>query len=152
MLTRNFFRDPFISPYRNGEMFRDLQRIQNSLNHFMDQDGPTAPSEYPLINLWQYNEDAILTAELPGIAADDLDISVVNNTLTIRGTRQRPELKPQETYHRQERWQGKFVRSLELPFAVDAAKVEAGFEDGVLSVKLPRAEEHKPKKIAVKSS
>jgi HSP20 family protein len=152
MLARNFFRDPFAAPFRSGEMYRDLQRFQDSLNRFMTQEGRSAPSEYPLINLWQDGEDAVLTAELPGVAADDLDISVVQNTLTLRGQRQRPELKPGETYHRQERWQGRFVRSLELPFAVDANKIEARFENGVLSVKLPRAEEHKPKKIAVHSS
>jgi HSP20 family protein len=152
MLSRSFFRDPFISPFRSGEVFRDLQRIQNSLNRVMNWEGRQAPSEYPSINLWQNEEEALLTAELPGVAAEDLDISVVQNSLTLRGTRKGPERKPEETYHRQERWQGQFVRSLGLPFDVDTEKIEARFQDGVLSIRLPKIEEEKPKKIAIKAS
>ena len=85
------------------------------------------------------------------MAAEDLDISVLNNSLTLRGTRKRAELKEGETYHRQERWQGKFVRSLELPFAVDAEKVEATYKNGVLTVVLPKKEEVKPKAIEIKA-
>ena len=107
-------------------------------------------SDYPTLN-WQTNEEeTTVTAELPGFGPEEIDISVVGTTLTIAGSREVEEPKEGETYHRRERWSGKFTRSLRLPAGVDTEKVEAGFKDGMLTVKLPRAEEHKPKKIEVK--
>jgi HSP20 family protein len=94
----------------------------------------------------------VVTAELPGFNPDDVEVSVVQNTLTLRGSRTPEELKQGETYHRRERWNGKFVRTLELPFEVDHDKVEAQFRNGVLSIRLPRAPQNLPKKITVKAS
>jgi HSP20 family protein len=108
--------------------------------------------EYPAVNLWRGDEDVLLTAELPGLQAGDLDISVQDNTLTLRGERKPDTLQEGETYHRQERGTGSFVRSIQLPFEVDPDKVEARLEKGILRLTLPRAEADKPKKIAVKST
>ena len=149
MQTRRVSTDSLASRFRGRDLVRNLQRMHGS-ERFM-QEGGASPAEYPAVNVWQDADGAMLTAELPGVSPDDLDISVVHNTLTLRGARTPPELKEGEAYHRQERWHGRFVRSLELPFGVDSAKVEAGFEDGVLSIKVPRAEEDKPKKIAIQA-
>jgi len=93
-----------------------------------------------------------VTAELPGVDPNNLDISVINETLTLRGSRKPPELKEGETFHRRERLFGEFTRTLQLPFRVDSNAVEAHVKNGVLIVKLPRAEADKPRKVAIKAA
>jgi HSP20 family protein len=105
---------------------------------------------YPAMNVWTNEDGAIVTAELPGVAPEDIDISVVNETLTVTGTRQ-PEEVEGATYHRRERGQGRFTRSFQLPFRIENDKVDANFERGVLQITLPRAEADKPKRIEVKA-
>jgi HSP20 family protein len=108
--------------------------------------------ECPVLNARTDDEETVVTAELPGFDPEEIDLSVEGSTLTITGSREAAEAKEGEAYHRRERWSGKFTRSLKLPADVDAAKVEAGFKDGVLTIKLPKSEEHKPKKIAVRAA
>jgi HSP20 family protein len=81
----------------------------------------------------------------------DIEISVRDDTLTLRGSRKAVELEEGTTYHRRERGSGAFARTVELPFRVEGGKVEATFEKGVLKISLPRAEEDKPKKITIKT-
>lgn len=107
--------------------------------------------EFPATNVWVSENSAVVTTEVPGIDPNALEISVVKDSLTLRGSRQEEELKEGETFHRQERWKGQFTRTLELPFHVDAGKVEARFVKGILYISLPRAEADKPRKIAIKS-
>lgn len=152
MLTFSPLRNSLMPPFRGGEIFRDLQRMQQTLDQFLDEGWRTTPAEYPPINVWNNGDGALLTTEIPGVSADDLEISVVNNTLTLRGERAATEAKEGVNMHRQERWSGKFVRTMELAFAVDADQVDAEFHDGILTIKLPRAEVDKPKQIAVKTS
>jgi HSP20 family protein len=102
------------------------------------------------MNVWTDEDSAIVTAELPGVNLDDIDISVENDILTLRGDRQRDEVEGAR-YHRRERRQGSFVRTFRVPFRVDAEQVEATFKNGILSIVLPRAEEDKPKRISVKA-
>jgi HSP20 family protein len=104
------------------------------------------------MNVWAYEDGAVVTAELPGVNTEDIDISVVGDTLTLTGSRQPDELKEDETYHRRERGYGRFTRAFQLPFPVESDKVEAIFEKGVLHISLPRAEADKPKKIAIKTA
>ncbi len=98
--------------------------------------------------MWEYGDHLYAEAELPGLKSEDLDVSVVGGDLTIRGHR---GSEPQEgtSYHRRERGTGEFTRVLRLPIEVDADKVEATLTNGVLLVKLPKAESAKPKKIKV---
>jgi HSP20 family protein len=102
------------------------------------------------MNVWTDEDSAIVTAELPGVNLDNIDISVENDVLTLRGERQRDEQEG-ATYHRRERRYGSFVRTFRVPFRVDAEQVEATFKNGVLNIVLPRAEEDKPKRISVKA-
>lgn len=108
--------------------------------------------EYPAMNVWTDENNAILTAELAGVKSEDIDVSVENELLTLRGNRQTEEPVEGMTYHRRERRCGSFSRTFRLPFQVDAAAVEATLESGMLNVVLPRAEADKPRKIAVKAS
>jgi HSP20 family protein len=106
--------------------------------------------DFPAVNVWRGQDGAVVTAELPGIDPARLDISVAGDSLTLTGIRELEPLKEGENYHRQERTYGRFTRTLQLPFQVNAAKVEAKYEKGVLQITLPRVEEEKPKKIAIK--
>ena len=93
----------------------------------------------------------MLSVEVPGVNADDLDITLEDGLLTIQGERQFTSESADEQYHRVERRYGSFRRSITLPAQVQAEQIEASFEDGVLEVIVPKAEEAKPKKISVRS-
>jgi HSP20 family protein len=101
------------------------------------------------MNVWTNEDGAVLTAELPGCDPAALEISVVDNTLSVTGKRAQEDVSEDVTYHRRERSCGGFDRTFELPFSVEASAVEATFENGVLQITLPRAEADKPKKIEI---
>ncbi len=107
-------------------------------------------NQYPPVNVWEDGDTLLVEAELPGLNLSELEIFVTgSNQLTIKG--ERKEAVPEKgVRHRQERGFGNFVRVLALPFAVDADKVEARFENGVLTLKLAKHESAKPRKINVK--
>ena len=105
----------------------------------------------PAMNVWADEQAVFAEVDLPGVDVDKLDISVVEgNKLTIQGERPVLDL-PNAVWHRQERSFGTFGRTLTLPFAVDADKVDARLENGVLTIKLAKHESAKPRKIAVKA-
>jgi HSP20 family protein len=147
------FRRPF-GFYGSASPWREIERMQREMNRLFDEVSfgsrtRVAPS-YPAINVWTNEEGAVITAELPGVNPDDIEISVVGETLKLTGSRQ-PEALPEGVrYHRRERGQGNFARTFQLPFMVESDKVEAVFENGVLHISAPRAEAEKPRKIAVK--
>jgi len=114
--------------------------------------GRRATASFPAMNVWADENKAMVTAELPGVSPDDIDISVQDDTLTLRGTRQPEELDEGTNYHRRERRFGDFTRTLRLPFQVSGDGVDAAFSRGVLSISLPRAEADKPRKITVRSA
>lgn len=93
-----------------------------------------------------------MRAELPGIAAADLNISVERNKLSVAGKRDLEPASDNVSYHRRERAGGSFSRSLTLPTDLDAGRVEATYANGVLTIALPKAEAAKPKKVSVKAS
>ncbi|MBF0506622.1 MAG: Hsp20/alpha crystallin family protein [Nitrospirae bacterium] len=114
--------------------------------------GSDAPcGELPLFNVWLATDTAMVTTEVPGIETGAIDISVMGKSVTVRGSRESEEVKDGVEYHRRERWYGRFSKTFEIPFTVDADKVEARFKKGVLYISLPRAEADKPKKITIKS-
>ena len=132
---------------------RELQRLQHDINRaFSGFDSFLVVQEYPALNVRDNGTDVIVTAELPGIDPDNLNVSVVNDVLSLSGLREPEALKEGEVYHRQERKHGNFSRAINLPFGVDAGKVEASYKNGILTITLPRAEKEKPKKITVKTA
>ncbi len=106
---------------------------------------------FPLMNMTEDSENYYVRAELPGIKADALDISVTGDTLSISGERKIPEENKNAKYHRREREAGKFSRIIALPSQVNTNKVGASTVDGILKVILPKSEAAKPKQITVKS-
>jgi len=141
--------------YRIPTVWHEMDHLQSEMNRLFQVYYPnrlrSAPA-YPSLNVWTNEESLNVTAEVPGVRPEDIDISVVGDTLTLSGTRKPEELDENTRYHRQERGYGDFARSLQLPFPVDVNKVEATFHNGVLMVAMPRAEADKPRKITVKSS
>jgi len=143
---RNFYSDPFFKTFRHvgrlfGEMDRYLGQAQDNSLH--------AGSGFPLVDVWTSQEGAIVIAEIPGVATEDLDVSVLADTLTIRGKREQPVLDEGEDYVRQERFTGEFVRAVQLPFRVNPDQVEASHHNGVLTIKLTRPAEDLPRRITV---
>jgi HSP20 family protein len=105
----------------------------------------------PAVDLYQTDDDVVVKATLPGVKSEDLSISVTGDVLTIRGEVKEESSSNGANYHVRERSFGSFSRSLALPTAVVADKARAEFENGILSLTLPKAEEVKPKTITVKA-
>lgn len=106
----------------------------------------------PVIDVIEQKDNYIVKAELPGLTKDDVSVTLQDNYLTIKGEKKHEAETKDANYYRRERLYGAFCRTIELPTTVDAKKIEAQFKDGVLSVKLPKTEEAKPKQIEVKVS
>ena len=104
---------------------------------------------YPRINVREDADNYYLDALLPGVDANNLEMNVVGSSLTLAGERSALDENNGKTWHRRERGAGKFLRTIELPMEIDAAKVQAEYRNGVLQVTLPKAEAAKPKRIAV---
>ena len=104
----------------------------------------------PSVEVYEKGDNFVVRAELPGMKKEELDISVLGDTLTIKGERKTESEVKEEDYYRCELCYGKFSRSVALPTAVEAGKVEANYENGILEITLPKAKEAKPKKIDVK--
>jgi HSP20 family protein len=102
----------------------------------------------PALDLYENSDNVVAVVELPGMRKEDFEISLHDGTLTISGERRR-EISNGEKAERTERYVGKFHRSITLPTRVDANKVSATYQDGILTVTLPKAEEAKPKQIPV---
>ena len=143
-----------IRRYRYPSIWHEFDRLQREMNRMYE---PRLPQRvrrrfsFPAVNIWTNDDYAFVTAEVPGVDPKDMDIALVGATLTISGNRSMEELDENTRYHRQERGFGDFSRSIQLPFNVNAGKVEASFKDGILSITLPKAEEDKPRKINVKT-
>jgi HSP20 family protein len=138
----------FVRPNLWQEM-DDLQREMNRLFETTSAGHLFSPASYPALNVWTKEDAQIISAELPGFTADDINIDVTGDALSISGARKPEETPRDATYHRRERGFGSFSRTIQLPFMVDTNKVDAQFKDGVLLVTLPRAEADKPKKVAI---
>jgi HSP20 family protein len=130
--------------------------LRDELNSFFDmpfwsgfgRTGQLFTGWSPALDLYESGDHLVAVVELPGMRKEDIDISLHNGTLTISGERKRESTKA-ETTQRTERYVGTFRRSISLPTRVDPSKVAATYEDGILKVTLPKAEEAKPKQIQV---
>jgi HSP20 family protein len=142
-----FERDPFT----------ELEHLQRQMdNLFKNVAGveryPRRVGVYPLVNISEDPDHIYVRAELPGVSPEDLDITIKDQQLVLRGERKIPTEEKKVNYHRRERESGFFRRVLRLPAQVDPTKVEAVFKDGVLTITLAKPEEVKPRQISVKSA
>lgn len=150
MLRQPFFGYGSLGPWREMERWQqEMNRLFSGV--FSPTGSRTAPA-YPALNILTNQDGALVTAELPGINLEDINISIVGDLLTLTGSRQPEQLPENARYHRQERGFGRFSRIIRLPFQVEVDRVEAVFKNGVLHISLPRPEADKPRKITVKSA
>jgi HSP20 family protein len=142
---------------RWNDPFREFAQLQNRINHvFTDAYGrgeeglTTSGTWMPPVDIYQNGaHEIVLKAELPDMTREDIDITVDNGTLTIKGEKKLSTDVNEEHYHRIERHYGSFSRSFSLPQTVDTTKVGADYRNGVLTVRLPLREEAKPRQIKV---
>jgi HSP20 family protein len=141
-------------PYNDMISLRDAmdQLLENALISFGRTTGGQRSSmafAFP-VDITEQDDHYIVKASLPGIKPEDLDITVQDNLLTIQGEMQAEEEKKEERYHLRERRWGSFARSIALPTGVDANNVQAEYENGILTLTLPKSQEARPKHISVK--
>lgn len=103
----------------------------------------------PAMDLVETDDHLVLRADLPGLSRDDVEIEIEDRVLTVSGERRKEDEERTEGHYRVERAFGSFSRSLTLPDGVDADRVAAGFDDGVLEVRIPKPEERKPHRVAI---
>jgi len=129
------------------------RRISRLFNDAFGMDWPYrqngAGSWVPPVDVSEETDEIRIQAEVPGVRPEDVKISVEDNVLTVQGTKQQATEKETGRVHRYERTYGSFERTFTLPTTVDATKIKAGYENGVLTVTLPKAEKAKPRQIQV---
>ncbi|MFW6387907.1 MAG: Hsp20/alpha crystallin family protein [bacterium] len=134
---------------------RELSRLQDEINSLFNfDDWDWAPGLFdrniaPALDMVENNDDFVVTVDLPGVSRDNVDLSVADNVLTIKGDKKGEKEDGDGNYYRKETWEGSFQRTVSLPQGVDADKVKAEMKDGVLRITLPKREEAKPRKISV---
>ncbi len=137
------------------EPFREARRMHDMLDRMMDRsllDPFYSGMEGTIpLDMYQTDDEIIVKASAPGLTADDLDISITGDTLTIRGEFQADEVQEGARYHVRERRIESFARSIKLPTMVNVEQAKAEFENGILTLSLPKVEEVKPKTISVKA-
>jgi HSP20 family protein len=141
------------------EPFRELVSLREAMDRLFEESfirpggGRLAPAGIgtPAVDMYQTDDAVVVKSAIPGIKPEDIDISITGDTLTIKGETKSEEEVNEENYIRRERRYGSFCRSLALPLPVVTEKAAAEFENGVLTLTLPKAEEVKPKAIKIKA-
>ena len=137
------------------EPFRGLNTLQDQVNRLLEDSirGAGANSSLaawaPAVDIYETESELVVTADLPGINEKDFDVRVENNMLTIRGERKLEKTVNEDNMLRVERAYGSFSRSFSLPNTVNTEAIKADYRDGVLTVKMPKREESKPKQVKV---
>ncbi|HEU5457767.1 MAG TPA: Hsp20/alpha crystallin family protein [Terracidiphilus sp.] len=134
--------------------FRDVMALQNRFNSLFremgDGEAPlTTASFVPAVDIYEDDSKVVLKLEVPGIEEKDLDVSVENHTLTVKGERKLEKEEKEENFHRIERRYGNFYRAFTLPSTVDTENVAANYNAGVLKLELKKKPEAQPKQIKV---
>ena len=135
------------------DTFADFDQLRQELHRLLDKprrgDEDVDAGVFPTMNVTQDANNFYVRAEVPGIKASELSISAVKNRLSIAGKREIPAEHERVSYHRKERPEGSFNRTLTLPTELDVERIDARYADGILSLKLPKAEAAKPRLISV---
>lgn len=142
-----------IAPWRP---FRELDRIRREMDRLWDSFFERRPARveevsewFPSLDVSETDTDYIVKVEVPGIDPKDINISLMNNLLTIKGEKKQEKEEKDENYHLIERSYGSFTRSIRLPSQVQSDKINATYKNGVLKITLPKTEEAKKKEIKI---
>jgi len=135
---------------------RELDSLQSDMNRLFDRffdsgrgNGSAVRRWIPAMDLVESEEDIVLRADLPGMTEEDVEIEIKDGVLTVSGERKAEHEQKGEGFHRVERAFGRFSRTLSLPDGVDASRVAASFDNGVLEVRVPKPEETKPTRVEI---
>jgi HSP20 family protein len=150
MLIRRFYEWP-----SESTAFSELSRMRSEMESLFGRLAESLPTGFgsgvfPLINVTEDNDRLYVRAELPGVKANDLELSATGNSLSIGGERKVAPETEIASYHRREREAGVFRRTITLPNDIDSNRVEAHYNNGILTITLPKAEVSKPKQVTVK--
>ena len=141
------------------EPFRDMMSLRDAMERMWDDRylrppvpfGPWAEGSLP-VDMYETDDSVVVKTGIPGASAEDIDVSVTGDTLTIKAESQEEEEVSRENYLRRERRIGSYCRTVTLPGGLESDKAEADYTDGVLTLTFPKAEEVKPKTIQVTAS
>ena len=139
-------------PRLGFDPFVELRRMQTEMSRLFSGFGATTARDFPPINIWLGENSVVVTAELPGVTRDDVTISLQEDVLALEGKREPKVQEDNVNWQRRERAYGTFQRAVQLPFRVDAEKVQARFDNGILEVELERLEADRPKKIEIRAA
>jgi HSP20 family protein len=143
---------------RPFENFQTLRRLNSVLDEafsnwpFQQESGSITSSWYPACDVFEDKDAVKIVAELPGVKPDDVKLSLENNLLTIRGEKKQEAEERSERVHRYERSYGTFERAFVLPSTVDGDKISAQYQNGILTILVPKAERARPREIPVRSA
>jgi HSP20 family protein len=148
----------FVTTTRRPLPFQSLRRLSNALDEAFtawpfaqEEGGAITSSWYPACDVLEDKDSVNIVMELPGVTPDDVKLSLENNLLSIRGEKKQHAEERTERVHRYERSYGAFERSFALPTTVDSDKVSASFQNGILTVTVPKAERARPREIPVRA-
>lgn len=150
-----FYRRVYNYPgWDTQNRFEQLERMRRQLNHFFEaapdaERGVQASGVFPQINLTEDADRFFIRAELPGVSADEVELQATAKNLTIAGERKIDSEDEGVRYHRREREAGKFSRIIALPTEIDSKRIEANLKDGILTIRIPKAEAVKPRQISI---
>jgi HSP20 family protein len=133
--------------------FAELQRQVDRLFDFTSNLGRQVSQswkQFPSFNLYETGQEYALVAPMPGVRPEDLDVSVLGNTVVLKGERKRSGAVPDEFYRRQERWQGKWSRNVSMPDKADLSGLSATLDNGLLVLKIPKLPETPPRQVPVR--
>lgn len=149
-------------PYRRNDWladpFSELENLQKEMNRLFDFSFARRPwgdstllggQWSPAIDVYDSKDNILVKADLPGLTKDEIEVSIENDNLVIKGEKKKDTEVKEENYYKTERFYGSFYRTVELPAQVETDKVDAKYEDGVLSLTLPKKEDAKPKQITI---
>ena len=137
--------------------FRDMVTLREKMNRLFEdvftgrgEDKELAASTWaPAVDIYETENELIMTAEVPGIEEKDIEIKIEDNTLSLRGERKFEKETKEENYHRIERSYGSFYRAFTLPNSIDPDRIQAEHENGVLKISMPKRQELKPRKVKI---
>lgn len=138
--------------------WKEMVSLRERMNRMFDdslfrpergEDGVGMGTWSPAVDMFEKDDTVVIKAELPGLEKKDISLDLQNGVLTLKGERKHENEVKEENFYRREMSYGKFIRSFGLPVDVDADKIRAEFQNGVLTVEVPKPEDHKPKQIKV---
>lgn len=149
-------------PYRKQsnwlDPFSEMENLQKQMNQLFDfslsrnlfGDNTLLGGQWsPAIDVYDSKDNVLVKVDLPGLTKDEIEVSIQDNNLILKGEKRKDTEVKEENYYKTERFYGSFYRTVPLPSAVDQAKVESSYKDGVLTLELPKKEEAKPKQIPI---